>query len=40
MFAAWDNVRTLSLEVAKTGTTARESPLLVVVGMPQRGGCT
>lgn len=35
MFTAWDTVRTLSLEVAKTGTTAREFPLLAAVGMPQ-----
>jgi len=34
MFTAGDNVRTLSLEAAKTGTVARE-----FVGTAQRRGC-
>lgn len=39
MFTAWDNVRTLSLEVVKTGTMASEFMLLAVVEMTKRRGC-
>lgn len=39
MFTAWDNVRTLSLEVVKTGTMASEFMLLAVVETITCRGC-
>lgn len=39
MFTAWDNVRTLSLEVVKTGTMASECVLLAAMEIIKRRGC-
>lgn len=38
MFTAWDNVRTLSLEVVKTGTMASEFMLPAAVEITERRG--
>lgn len=39
MFTAWGNVRTLTLEVVKSGTTASEFMLLAEVETLKRRGC-